>query len=82
MATTTTQLKFGGPAGLFRDQTHHPLCWGILEACSKSQCPLSYISFHRKGNATAQTVLNGTMELLDLIYKRYPELNKMPIANE
>ncbi|RZB41597.1 alpha-L-iduronidase [Asbolus verrucosus] len=77
-------VTLGGPAGLFREE-NHPLCWGLLEACDsseKSQCPIQFISFHRKGDGTAEGVLNGTLELLDLLHNKFPNLIEMPIAND
>ncbi|XP_063926222.1 alpha-L-iduronidase isoform X1 [Zophobas morio] len=75
----------GGPAGLFREE-NHPLCWGLLEACSNSsetfECPIQFLSFHRKGDGTAQGVLNGTLELLDSLRSKFPSLVDIPIAND
>ncbi|XP_064212392.1 alpha-L-iduronidase [Tribolium castaneum] len=74
--------SLGGPAGLFREE-NHPLCWGLLQACSaNSHCPIQFISFHRKGGGTAEGVLNGTLELLDLLHNKFPNLAEMPIAND
>lgn len=80
---TGTRARLGGPAGLFREE-NHPLCWGLLESCSseRSHCPIQFISFHRKGDGTAEGVLNGTLELLDLLHNKFSNLIEMPIANE
>lgn len=84
--------KLGGPAGLFRDKSLHPLCWSLLEACNNTgslnedeeaaQCPVQFISFHKKGNGTMQSLLDGTLQLLDLIYDQYPGLRDLPIVND
>lgn len=71
----------GGPAGLFRKE-NHPFCWNLLESCNRGACPIQFISFHRKGNGTAEGVLNGTLELLDLLHNKFPNLRELPIANE
>lgn len=75
--------KFGGPAGLFRDK-NHPLCWSLLDYCArhKQKCPIKFLSFHRKGNGSAQGVINGTEVLLNKIFGSYPNLRMIPIANE
>ncbi|KAJ8946572.1 hypothetical protein NQ318_008302 [Aromia moschata] len=86
---TTGKWRLGGPAGLFRDKGH-PLCWGLLGACDgrhpgtsgRIDCPLKFLSFHRKGAGTADGVLNGTFLLLDTIRDKFPNLMGMPIAND
>lgn len=80
---TNFTYKFGGPAGFFRDQ-NHPLCWSLLKECSNSEsdCPVNFISFHKKGNGSAQEVLNGSDELLDKMHRMYPTLQRIPVANE
>lgn len=76
--------KFGGPAGLFRNPSKHPLCWGLLEQCQKSakDCPLDYISFHRKGGGKAAEVVEETVELVEEIRTRFKPLKRLPVANE
>lgn len=77
--------KFGGPAGVFKQYEKHPLCWGLLEMCnnkSENGCPLQYISFHKKGDGNVETLLNGTLELLDDIHNNYANLRNIPVANE
>lgn len=77
--------KFGGPAGLFKQQETHPLCWGLLEFCNnlkEFRCPLEYISFHKKGESSTETLLNRTLALLDYIHLKYANIRRIPIANE
>ncbi|XP_030384371.1 alpha-L-iduronidase [Scaptodrosophila lebanonensis] len=73
-----------GPAGLFKSHEHHPLCWQLLDVCNRqlSQCPIDILTFHRKGHGEAAEILNGTMELLQEIYQQYPNLRKLPVAND
>ncbi|KAF5269379.1 hypothetical protein FQA39_LY08771 [Lamprigera yunnana] len=81
-------LKFGGPAGLFKDLRKHPLCWGLLRMCNKQNrrkkhgCPLNFISFHKKGDGSAYEVLNNTLQLLNDVHRRFPKVRKIPIAND
>ncbi|KAF5299483.1 hypothetical protein FQR65_LT01064 [Abscondita terminalis] len=81
-------LKFGGPAGLFKDSRKHPLCWGLLKICNEKNkrkqhgCPLKFISFHKKGEGTTYKVLNETVQLLNDIYRKYPRIRKTPVAND
>lgn len=82
---STIAPKFGGPAGLFKQRERHPLCWGLLESCNslkEFKCPLEYISFHKKGESSTETLLNGTLELLDYIQAKYANIRRIPIANE
>lgn len=77
--------KLAGPAGLFKDKQDHPLCWGLLERCDSIEsngCPIQYISFHRKGNGSAEQLLNNSILLLDDIYTKYRNLRHLPLANE
>ncbi|CAH0559381.1 unnamed protein product [Brassicogethes aeneus] len=78
--------KLGGPAGLFKDKHHHPLCWGVLEICGKNntsaKCPFQFLSFHKKGDSSAEGLMNVTLSFLDEISERYPGLKSIPIAND
>ncbi|XP_013118264.1 alpha-L-iduronidase isoform X2 [Stomoxys calcitrans] len=73
-----------GPAGLFKAQQHHMLCWGILDFCSTNitECPFDILTFHGKGNGTASAVLSKSKLILSKIYKNYPQLKKFPISND
>ncbi|KAF4526100.1 hypothetical protein B566_EDAN007594 [Ephemera danica] len=78
-------LKIGGPAGLFRiPRKHHPLCWGLLDSIVQEQQAdtLAFISFHRKGNASSNLILQGTQKLIRLFRHRYPTLKHLSVANE
>lgn len=77
--------RFGGPAGLFKSVDKHPLCWGLLEMCNRlnqNECPLQYISFHKKGNGGVEMILNETIELLNNIHYNYSNIRNIPVANE
>ncbi|GLV44162.1 alpha-L-iduronidase [Carabus blaptoides fortunei] len=81
--TVEKSFKLGGPAGLFKSPNKHPLCWGLISECSKSQnCPLHFISFHKKGDGTASGVLNKGLELVNYIHTYFPRLKHLPIAND
>lgn len=82
---TNYTFNLGGPGGLFRAYEKHPLCWGLLEYCSNlttTECPLHYISFHRKGGGTSYGVLNTTIDFLDDFIVKFPNLLDIPISNE
>lgn len=59
-------LKLRGPAGLFKQESKHKLCWGLLENCNNffSKCPIDIITFHRKGSGlNAEDIFNGGIEI-------------------
>lgn len=48
-------LGVGGPAGLLRP--HHKRCWALVDHANRQRPPLlRFLSFHRKGNASADQV--------------------------
>jgi L-iduronidase len=48
-------LGVGGPAGLLRP--HHLRCWALVDDANRRRPPLlNFLSFHRKGNASADQV--------------------------
>ncbi|XP_017857775.1 PREDICTED: alpha-L-iduronidase [Drosophila arizonae] len=74
-----------GPAGLFKSEQRHPLCWELLEVCNQqlAKCPIDILSYHRKGlDGSAQEILNGSLALLTKIYHDYPQLQHLPVAND
>lgn len=78
-------FKLGGPAGLFKDPSKHTLCWGLLSYCNKigrRNCPIQYITFHKKGDGTTEEVLNKTLQLVNLFKTNYSNMSSMSIANE
>lgn len=81
----TTHLSLSGPAGLFKNEKKHPLCWGILEECNKniSFCPFDILTFHRKGESGgASQIYFGGKQLLKVIFEKFPNLRKMRISNK
>lgn len=73
-----------GPAGLFKSKTKHPLCWGVLEKCNENllKCPFDSITFHRKGNGTAEKIVQGGVELVKEFAEEFPNLGGMKYSNE
>lgn len=81
----STNLSLSGPAGLFKNAEHHPLCWGALEKCNKniSKCPFDILTFHRKGeNGGASQIYFGGKQLLADIFKKFPNLKNISISNK
>lgn len=77
-------LRLRGPAGLFKDEVHHPFCWKLLENCNSnlSKCPIDLITFHRKGNGNnAQEIVTGSEDLMEEIYKKFPNLKDFKFSN-
>lgn len=73
-----------GPAGLFRNNQTHHLCWGIIDKCNAnlSACPFDILSYHRKGMGEASDILNESLDLLlNNIYIKFPNLRIMKISN-
>jgi L-iduronidase len=73
-----------GPAGLFKDEEKHPLCWSTLENCNANprKCPIDIITFHRKGNGNAaEEILNGSLDLLNEFAQKYPNLTGFKYSN-
>lgn len=78
------QIKLRGPAGLFKDESKHPFCWGVLERCNNDleKCPIDVITFHRKGNGNeAEEIINGSFDLLRSFQQQFPNLTEMKFAN-
>lgn len=76
-------LRLGGPAGLFKAQKKHPLCWGLLQHCSNNtDCSLDFISFHKKGNSSSAAILQQDLQLAHTISALFPSLRGTPFANE
>lgn len=76
------QLRLGGPAGLFKSPDKHRLCWGALEYCSKFNCPFDYISYHAKGNASSDDIVNKGLRLIEYVQNEFPTIADMPFSNE
>lgn len=76
-------FKLHGPAGLFKNQEKHPLCWHSLEKCNDntSHCPLNVITFHHKGSGISSEVALGGRRLIREIFQKFPNLVDMPVAN-
>jgi Glycosyl hydrolases family 39 len=64
----------GGPAGLLRP--HHLRCWALVDQANQSRPPLlNFLSFHRKGNSSADQVhapLPTNSTILTSIYATPP----------
>lgn len=78
-------LPLRGPAGLFKSQIKHPLCWSVLKFCNTyiESCPIDVLTYHRKGTGeNATDVINNSENFLKILYEKYPQLHKLPIANE
>ncbi|XP_049827475.1 alpha-L-iduronidase isoform X6 [Schistocerca gregaria] len=76
------KIRVGAPAGLFKAESHHPLCWGLLKHCEINECPLSFLSFHRKGNRTANLVTKGSVDLIKVLRQKFPKLSMISLAND
>lgn len=77
-------MKLRGPAGLFKDEKKHKLCWGVLESCNKNpeKCPIDIITFHRKGNGNdAAEILNGSLDLIQEFSQKFPNLTALKYSN-
>ncbi|ETN62423.1 alpha-l-iduronidase [Anopheles darlingi] len=80
-ASTLFQLQ--GPAGLFKSETNHPLCWAAVKLCNGGDCPFETITFHRKGSGRwASEVLSSTQQLLEDLFTRFPNVRRLGFANE
>lgn len=79
----TIRFQLHGPAGMFKAIEKHPLCWGLLDACNSNitQCPIDFISFHRKGHNDPSIIVSDTMRLITEIHRLYPNIAHMPYAN-
>lgn len=76
------KIPLRGPAGLFKSIEKHTMCYGLLTACNAnvSACPIDVLTFHRKGRNNASDILIESIELLEMIHKKYPNLD-IPYAN-
>lgn len=80
---STAKFTLRGPAGLFKSIDKHQFCYGLLEMCNAnlSTCPIDIITFHRKGMGAANEILEGTIKLIEMLHRMYPNLRHMPYAN-
>lgn len=77
-------IKLRGPAGLFKDEKKHQLCWGVMSKCNDDveKCPIDIITFHRKGNGNnAAEILNGSLDLLETFNQKFPNLTSFKYSN-
>lgn len=77
-------VKLRGPAGLFKNEKNHKLCWGVLDSCNKNldKCPIDIISFHRKGNGNgAEEILSESIDLVETFSQKFPNLTNMKYSN-
>lgn len=77
-----SKIPLRGPAGLFKFNGKHRLCFGLLEHCNSntSFCPIDIITFHRKGKNNSRDILAETVQLLQHFREKYPNLD-LPFAN-
>ncbi|XP_073824978.1 alpha-L-iduronidase [Musca autumnalis] len=83
--TNSLNIPLRGPAGLFKNRSRHPLCWGVLDYCNMNiaECPINILTFHRKGTGTNATViLNESERLLTEIYNDFPHLQQLVFSND
>jgi L-iduronidase len=77
------RLRLGGPAGLFKTQEKHPLCWGLLQHCANQMaCSLDFISFHKKGGGSGAAILEQDLQLAHNISVMFSSLGGISLANE
>ncbi|XP_054261405.1 alpha-L-iduronidase [Macrosteles quadrilineatus] len=79
-------LSLSGPAGTFRDLNHHNISWGFLQMCSSmisltGSCGVEAITFHKKGEGMAETVVSSTSEFYSTATTLYPSLKNLSFAN-
>ncbi|XP_063704831.1 alpha-L-iduronidase isoform X2 [Culicoides brevitarsis] len=73
-----------GPAGLFRNPKNHEFCWKAVELCQDGtkKCPFDVITFHRKGNGSAESVFSETISLIVELSNTFPRLSQMKFSND
>ncbi|CAD7089485.1 unnamed protein product [Hermetia illucens] len=78
-----THFELSGPAGLFKNISHHPLCWGVLKYCNENNsCPFDRMTFHRKGTGhSAAEIVEGGMALMKTIQTEFPKLKDIKFSN-
>ncbi|GIY49355.1 alpha-L-iduronidase [Caerostris darwini] len=86
------RLRFGGPGGSCRIPSvgHSPICWALLNHCThgknyftgKKGVRLDFISFHKKGNASTNLILNEEIETIEYIVSNFPSLINTSIYND
>ncbi|XP_050095136.1 alpha-L-iduronidase [Anopheles aquasalis] len=80
---SATLFQLQGPAGLFKAETHHPLCWAAAKLCNSGDCPFETFTFHRKGTGRwASEVLSSTQQLMEDLFSRFPNIRRMGFAND
>ncbi|XP_063587899.1 alpha-L-iduronidase-like [Penaeus indicus] len=86
----TEQLILGGPGGSCRDPSFSLLCWALLGHCDHGSSfftpgrppRIDFISFHKKGQEDADSILTQELETIEKIRRNYPHLRHVPIVND
>ncbi len=78
------RLRFGGPGGSCREPHFVRLCHGLLEHCANAEtrARIDFISFHKKGNGSADGVVQGQLAAMTEIASNYPILANLPFYND
>ncbi|XP_017469197.1 PREDICTED: alpha-L-iduronidase [Rhagoletis zephyria] len=77
-------FKLRGPAGLFKSNGEHPLCWSLIQTCNlqMSHCPIEVLTYHRKGQGFAKEVIESSSQLLKNVYEKYTNFRSIPVSND
>ncbi|XP_066975316.1 alpha-L-iduronidase isoform X2 [Macrobrachium rosenbergii] len=84
------EIVFGGPGGSCRDPNFSKICWALLEHCDNGSSiftpgvptGIDFISFHKKGQQDADTILEKELPTVAQIHDQYPSLRQVPVMNE
>ncbi|XP_064119925.1 alpha-L-iduronidase-like isoform X2 [Macrobrachium nipponense] len=84
------EIVFGGPGGSCRDPNFSKICWALLHHCNNGSSiftpgvppGIDFISFHKKGQQDADTILEKELPTVAHIYDQYPALRQVPVMNE
>ncbi|XP_068241204.1 alpha-L-iduronidase [Palaemon carinicauda] len=83
-------IVFGGPGGSCRNPNFSRICWALLDHCDHGSSfftpgvppRIDFISFHKKGEQDADTILEKELPTVAQIYDEYPSLRQVPVIND
>ncbi|CAG2189496.1 IDUA [Mytilus edulis] len=83
-------IKFGGPGAGCDRPGHNQYADGLLQHVVNGQnyftgekgVRIDFLSYHRKGDGFSKNILNGEIEIVNEIKKKYPSLANKPFYND
>ncbi|XP_042210766.1 uncharacterized protein LOC121858388 [Homarus americanus] len=86
----SNRLVLGGPGGSCRAPGYSRMCWALLQHCHNGSSfftpgrppRIDFISFHKKGEEDADSILTKEWSTAVIIRRNYPSLRHLPLLND